>query len=455
MKNIAELSLKELLSHRFQCSCGHEHKIEINNIIIEAGAINKIGKALENFRNKSVFLVQDINTYEVAGKQAIELLKENFILTCHTFEEKHLKADERALGSLLVTVPKDTEVILAVGSGTINDLCRFLAYKLNLPYVILGTAPSMDGYASIVSPLIVDGIKVTYNAIYPYAIVADIDIMKEAPMYMLQAGFGDILGKYTALADWNLAKLIKKEYFCDEIQTLVQKVIEKCVAEVDKIQSRDPKAIENITEALILSGLAIGMVGVSRPASGEEHHLSHCWEMMFMNSGEDTPWLHGNNVGVGVGIIAYAYEFLKHIDIEKVNSKGDYKRLEREAWEKSIKTAYGISGQGIIDFKVKSIAFDEDLREKNFQDIFAKWNEVRNICEKFLPKPEDIIKLLKTSGAIYHPRQLGFNEEKFKLSFIAAKDIRNRFGVLQLLEDIGMLEVAAEAITKIYYEEEI
>ena len=454
MGNISQLSFKELLSESLSCGCGREHKVEINNILIEAGAINKLAAVLKVFENKRVFVVQDINTFEVAGKKVLELIENSFEITSYTFKEKHLKADEKALGSLLVAMPKDTAVILAIGSGTINDLCRFLAYKLDLPYVILGTAPSMDGYASVVSPLIVDGIKVTYNAVYPYAIVADTDIMKNAPMYMLQAGFGDILGKYTALADWRLAKFIKQEYFCEEIEKLVQKVLEKCVAEASKIEDRDEKAIENITEALVLSGLAIGMAGASRPASGEEHHLSHCWEMMFMNANRHTPWLHGNNVGVGVGVIAYAYKFVNNIDIEKVYIQGSYKKLGHEAWKKNIKAAYGVSGENIINFKEKNIAFEENLREQNFQIIRNKWSEITNICDVFLPKPEEIIKLLKASGAIYHPKQLGLDKESFKLSFIAAKDIRNRFGVLQLLEDLGMLEVAAEAITNIYYEEE-
>ena len=191
-----------------------------------------------------------------------------------------------ALGRLIVEIPSDTSVMLAVGSGTINDISRYLSYKLHIPYVILCTAPSMDGYASVVSPLVIDGVKTTYDAVYPYAIVADINIMKEAPMHMLHAGLGDIIGKYTALSDWHIAEILNKEYFCSSVEQLMIKAVQKCVAASPKIKERDTEAIKSITEALIFSGIAIGMVESSRPASGEEHHLSHCWEMMFMNEGK-------------------------------------------------------------------------------------------------------------------------------------------------------------------------
>ena len=208
---------------------------------------------------------------------------------------RYLVPNEMALGRLLVEIPEDTALIVGIGSGTINDMARFLSYKLHIPYVIVGTAPSMDGYASVVSPLIVDGVKTTFEAVYPLAIVADLNIMKAAPMPMLQAGLGDILGKYTALADWHvhLAHILKEEYFCETVEKLVRTAVEKCEMAAERLHLRENDTLESLTEALILSGLAIGMVGVSRPASGEEHHLSHCWEMMTMNCGKTTPWLQG------------------------------------------------------------------------------------------------------------------------------------------------------------------
>ena len=200
-----------------------------------------------------------------------------------------------------------------------------------------------------------------------------------------------------------------------------------------------------------MSGIAIGMVGASRPASGGEHYISHCYEMMFMNSGENSKWLHGNTVGVGVGIVAYAYKYAKDIDINKILTKGDYLHLDKNKWKQNITDVFTISATNIIEFKQDSINFNELERKASMNKIFTKWDKIKEICDTFVPEPEDIIKTLKKAGAVWNPSELGLSKELFIKSFIAAKDMRNRYGILQLLEDIGMLGAAADYIANIYY----
>ena len=304
MIDLETLSVEEMTGLNYMCSCGKNHSVGIETIKVGGGVINLLPNVMERYEGMKVFIIEDTHTYDVAGEKVENLLKNKFKINKYIFKEEHLHPNELSFGKLILAIPIDTSIIIAVGSGTINDISRFLSYKLGIPYVIVGTAPSMDGYASVVSPLIRDGVKVTYDAAYPLAIICDIDIMKRAPMQMLQAGLGDILGKYTALADWHVANILNDEYFCLEVEKLVMSTLKKCEEAAAGVTSRDFKTVKNITEALILSGIAIGMVGASRPASGGEHYMSHCFEMMFMNSGNNTKWLHGNTVGVGVGIVA-------------------------------------------------------------------------------------------------------------------------------------------------------
>ena len=451
MEDLSNLSVGKMVGLNYKCLCGKIHSVEIENIIIGKGVITQLETVIKSYEGKKVFIIADIHTFEVAGKKVEELLINKFQVSKCIFQDERLIPDESKLGRLLLEIPEDTSLIIAVGSGTINDISRFLSYKLHIPYVIVGTAPSMDGYASVVSPLIADGVKVTYDAVYPLAIVADVDIMKEAPMHMLQAGLGDILGKYTALADWHISNILNGEYFCKEIEKLVLSTLKRCEEAAEGVKSRDDKTVESITQALILSGLAIGMVGASRPASGEEHHLSHCYEMIFMNRGETTRWLHGNNVGVGVGIIAYAYKYVKNIDINEIMKNGNYIHLDKNRWIQNITDVYSKSATNIISFKQGSINFNEEERKTNMNKIFSNWEHIKKICDECVPEPEKIINTLKKAGAICSPKELGLDKELFRKSFIAAKDIRNRYGILQLLEDIGMLSEAASYITNIYY----
>lgn len=450
-KNNNLFSLKKMKSFNSKCLCGIEHKIDIETIKIGSGVLNEIPLFLRDFKDKRVFIIEDKKTYQAAGKKAEDILKSDFRISKYVFDEEHLIPDEKALGRLLIEIPADTSLLLGVGSGTINDLTRFISYKLHIPYMIIATAPSMDGYASVVAPLIVDGVKTTYNAVYPLAIMADIDVLKVAPMYLIQAGLGDILGKYTALADWRLAHLLKNEYFCESIENLVRTAVQKSEIAIHGLLNREKESIESLTEALILSGLAIGMAGASRPASGEEHHLSHCWEMIFMSSGTGTSFLHGNNVGVGVGIIAEAYHFLKHIDIERVFKSGQYLLFNEEKWLQNLTVVYQKNAGSIYNFKVGSINFEEDQREKEMKNIIANWDKIKEICDLFVPAPRQLREALKKAGAITSPQELGINGSTFKQSLIVAKDLRQRYGVLQLLEDMGMLEETADYLKNLYY----
>ncbi|ABR34524.1 sn-glycerol-1-phosphate dehydrogenase [Clostridium beijerinckii] len=315
MNEILTKTIEEMADMEFDCGCGKKHRIDIKHIYVGENVYNRILDVAKEILPKEILLVSDNNTYKALGKCVENELTEsgykvnNIILV----SDGDLIPDEKAIGRLLVEVNNETELIVAVGSGSINDICRIISAKTHIPYVIMGTAPSMDGYASTVSPLIIDGAKVTYPGTNPYAIIADSNIMKDAPFEMICAGFGDILGKYTALSDWRLSNTILDEYFCDTTEKLVRNAMYKCFENIEGAVKRDVKAIEYISEALILSGIAMTLSGNSRPASGAEHHLSHYWEIDKLSRKLEHP-LHGNSVGVGTVISAWLY---KKLNIEE------------------------------------------------------------------------------------------------------------------------------------------
>lgn len=313
MDEILGKQIKEMANMEFECSCSKKHKIEMKHIYVGEGVYTKIVDIVKEISPKEILIVCDKNTYKALGKSVEMKIEEsgfNFKDIILSSGEGDLVPDERTIGRLLVEVGDETELIVAVGSGTINDVSRIVSARTKIPYVIVGTAPSMDGYASTVSPLIIDKTKLTYPGTHPYAILADSTIMKEAPFEMICAGFGDILGKYTALSDWMLSHKIYDEYFCQTTEKLVKEAMNKCFASIDGAVKRDPKAIEYIAEALILSGVAMTLTGNSRPASGAEHHLSHYWEIDKLSRNLEHP-LHGNSVGVGTIISAWIYRELK------------------------------------------------------------------------------------------------------------------------------------------------
>ena len=309
MASILDRPISQWAGLEYSCACGKSHKVDIQAIRVGSGVIQELPGILRDLGASHIFLVTDNYTYEAAGRQ-VEQLLDQAGLAYHkrVFQtETPLVPNEYALGSVLAAMTSQDDMLLAVGSGTLNDVTKYVSARTGVPYVIAATAPSMDGYASTVAPTILDGFKTTLPAVYPAAIVADVDILKDAPMPMLTAGFGDIIGKFTSLADWRLSHQLNGEYYCPEVAGVIEAAVETCAANAKALAQREPQAIQAVTEALILSGLAMGMVGVSRPASGAEHQMAHYWEMDALRRGEEHP-LHGNAVGVGTVLAASLYE---------------------------------------------------------------------------------------------------------------------------------------------------
>ncbi len=309
MASILDRPISQWAGMEYSCACGKSHKVDIQAIRVGSGVIQELPGILRDLGASHIFLVTDNYTYEAAGRQ-VEQLLDQAGLAYHkrVFQtETPLVPNEYALGSVLAAMTSQDDMLLAVGSGTLNDVTKYVSARTGMPYVIAATAPSMDGYASTVAPTILDGFKTTLPAVYPAAIVADVDILKDAPMPMLTAGFGDIIGKFTSLADWRLSHQLNGEYYCPEVAGVIEAAVETCAANAKALAQREPQAIQAVTEALILSGLAMGMVGVSRPASGAEHQMAHYWEMDALRRGEEHP-LHGNAVGVGTVLAASLYE---------------------------------------------------------------------------------------------------------------------------------------------------
>lgn len=309
MASILDRPISQWAGMEYSCACGKSHKVDIQAIRVGSGVIQELPGILRDLGASHIFLVTDNYTYEAAGRQ-VEQLLDQAGLAYHkrVFQtETPLVPNEYALGSVLAAMTSQDDMLLAVGSGTLNDVTKYVSARTGVPYVIAATAPSMDGYASTVAPTILDGFKTTLPAVYPAAIVADVDILKDAPMPMLTAGFGDIIGKFTSLADWRLSHQLNGEYYCPEVAGVIEAAVETCAANAKALAQREPQAIQAVTEALILSGLAMGMVGVSRPASGAEHQMAHYWEMDALRRGEEHP-LHGNAVGVGTVLAASLYE---------------------------------------------------------------------------------------------------------------------------------------------------
>ncbi len=304
-----------------KCSCERkEHRAPVEKCEISCGAIQKLPELLKDY--KKIYVVADTNTYKVAGRQVEEILqRRDMHLRTHILTAETVLPNAETVGEIFVNLydinakpnifeyAELPDFILAVGSGTINDSCRMVSYRMGIPYGVFGTAPSMDGYVSAGTPFLHDGTKSTVQGTTPRYFIADVDIAKDAPYDMLLAGIGDMFGKYTGLLDWELAREYTGEYFCEEIAAEVLDATNQCLENGYQIKDRAPKTIENIMNGFIATGLGMAFTGNSRPASGSEHIVAHAWELFDVERGRK-PNLHGLEVCQATRLVALMYKLV-------------------------------------------------------------------------------------------------------------------------------------------------
>lgn len=450
MNEYLDQPVRALAGIHFQCGCGRLHASSIDKILLGAGILPEAAEALAAMGKKAA-LFADRHTWACAGERLCALLKDKIEVIPYVFSDAALVPDEYALGRALMAAPEDADLLIAVGSGTLNDLTRYLSLRTGIPYAVVGTAPSMDGYASVVSPLICGGMKITFPGVYPKLIAADTDILKNAPERMLAAGFGDVIGKVTALLDWRLAHILNDEYRCDAIMSLVQKAVDRCVSSASALPQRDKKGVEAVMEALLLTGICIGFAGFSRPASGSEHHIAHFMEITELAAGKPVEWLHGNHVGMATGVILLAYRYLSMQDMEAIMKAGTHRRFDTSEWEQRLHTGFGPLAPGIIENRRPYEEADPEKRDRAMARIVSRWDRVRAEVLGDIMDFDTYRQAMEAAGAAWHPRDMGLGREAFVEAFLLAKEVRTRYGILQTLEDTGILREAAEWVAARYY----
>ena len=418
------MTVKELLKGVTDCECGMTHLCPIDHVIIKKNACDELAAITESY--KSILVVADTNTFAVCGEKVKCALGEKITGTLIYERAGVLVPDEVAIDELKACVTDSTDLIVGIGSGVINDLCKIVSFNAKLPYYIVATAPSMDGYASKGSALILEGMKVTLNADVPKAIIADTEVLANAPVDMIRAGYGDIIGKYSCLNDWKLSTLVNGEYMCERVWKTTYDVVENTVELADGINERNSDAIGALMEALVAVGILMAYVGNSRPASGSEHHLSHYFEIVgIVRDEEYLP--HGIDVCCSAIETAKLREALIAID----NLDDVEYAFDEEKYEAEVRRIYGKIADEVLALQKKYGLYGKD-RVKIYKE---KWDEIRKVLAE-APTAARMTELVEKIGLSYESFCTLYGKEKLADAMLYAKDLKDRYSVLWTYYDI-------------------
>ncbi len=400
-----------------RCVCGREHHIVTQAVVLEPGCLYRLEEFCSDYHLQGRrCALYDTNSFAAVAdrrphaEQEIVLYPDN------------LHADETSTALVLEKLETDIDLLFAVGSGTIHDIARFCAWKRKIPFVSLPTAASMDGYCSTVASMTWHGYKKAITAAAPVLVAADLDIIQKAPPRMIRSGVGDILAKYIAQAEWKIAHLVTGEYFCPRILEIMRRAADAVVESVPGILEEKETSFEKVTYALVMSGIAMQMMGNSRPASGAEHHISHLIEMKPKGLQVNFPTMHGEKTGVGSILAAREYERIAKVEDPAAWLK-PYAPIDPDRCS-------AFFGPRLID----------DILEENRQDCLSAvtperlsscWPEIRKILAE-IPPSEQLFALLKKLDAKRTLEDIGVSQSDLDRVLEFSPLVRNRLTLMRM-----------------------
>ena len=428
---------KELLGTTFACECGRSHTIPIKCLIYAEDALERLPEVLGSLVDgRSIVLVADQRTWDIAGHSAKEALEQTGWSTRHIIVPdaggSSPVCDDITCDWLNKRLP-NANIALAVGSGVINDLTKWWAFERDLPYAVLATAATMNGFtAANVAPT-VEGVKTIIGARPPLAVFAIPSVIVAAPFELTASGLGDTIAKPVSTADWLANHIFCDEYFCRYCSEMINE-LEPCYLDrPEEIKNRQAAAIEALFNALLYSGIAMTIVGTSAPASGGDHLLSHTLDMMSIVDGIGHD-LHGRQVGLGAIFASALYDRIFRIE------SPEYHRLPSDI------------DKSFWDNRAENVREQYEQKKPALRIIREKlgdgktWRAFREAAKQQVRCPGEIKMCLKTAGAAHTFADIGCSRKRLLAAALHMHEIRKRPTIIDLAWILGILPDSTDEI---------
>jgi glycerol-1-phosphate dehydrogenase [NAD(P)+] len=411
-------------------------KPTLPEIYIGKDAISHLQEYIQSRDFHHFTLISDENEYLALGENVNKALCKSYNMNTIVLPSDTIP-DETHLVQALLEPDDRKRIYIAVGSGTLTDIVRFASHRSGMPFISMPTAPSVDGYASSGCSLTIRKYKQTIMAAQPVAIFADLDTLVSAPRSLIAAGFGDMFGKFTALADWQLGHLLCGEAFNQEIANRSRNALNICVNQVSLLSSQQESTIQHLMEGLLEEGICMLLQGNSRPASGAEHVLSHYLEMKLARE-DRLPVLHGAKVGLATILIARYYEELRQISHYEMQKRlRSVRPPDPEKELTYIRSIYGSISDKIIQLQRDSIFQTPEYFNKVCRRIEIYWDDIQTFATT-VPTSEQIKHLLLQVGGVTQPHELGLTREDILEAIENAPYLRKYFTILNLSRMLGI-----------------
>lgn len=382
-------------------------------IILQKNALDKTPSALHAYANAKILIVGDQNTFAATGMTAALLPNARIV----ALDNPH--ADDLTVRHVMQQA-QGCGFLLAVGSGTVNDLGKYASAQLGIPYAVVATAASMNGYASANASITVHEHKKTLPAHMPVAIIGDLGVIAAAPSRLTRSGLGDMLCRPCVQADWLLSHLLLGTTYDPRPFAWLAPLEAKLIEHASALGQSDESAIETLMQALILSGLAMSHCGGSYPASQGEHMIAHYMEMAHAR--QLPPSYHGEQVGVcSLYMLERQQSLLAGESVRFAAPQDDhFRQLEHDLGAQAAREARAaFAGKEALVHKASA----------------PNWRDVRTAIRAIHTTRASIEQALVRAGGATKPSDLGWPEEAFNTACALARYTRERVTFLDLVSN--------------------
>lgn len=420
LRTMSEL-LENLKSHKAFAKKGHELPLQLLEIGEGASEL-----AIEHVRalgfKSPIVVVSDNNTFQVLGDYIEkELRADKLDVVSIRLPGNYPKPDEASVAHVQKAL-EGAKACIAVGSGTINDICKYASAEAGVPYMVFGTAPSMNGYVSANASLIINGHRISKAAQMPVGVVLDTSILAEAPVRLIRSGIGDSLCRSTAQADWLFSHLLLKTSYSPFPFQLLAEDEDILLEDSGAIVAGDLEGIYALAKILILSGLGMWLCEGSYPASQGEHMIAHFMEMAFPEQSAKS--FHGEQIAVTTLTMASLQQ-----DILKSKAAPRYQPKADEAGLKAL-LGSEVAAESLALWRKKPV--DEKVVEQVNKGLQKHWPAIKEELEDIVHPLEVLQKAMQKAGLATTPEGIGWQSGAYQKAVSFAACTRDRFTFLDV-----------------------
>ncbi len=347
----------------------------------------------------------------------------------------HPHADMASVRALAERLGDKFDGVVAVGSGTVNDLCKYITGLAGKRYCVFATAASMNGYTSSTASITLDsGLKISLPSHNAAGFFVDLSVSAAAPPFLAAAGFGDCLARSVAQVDlWMSHRLLGSDY--DEAPYLIQRDDEvELNRRAEGLRHGDVAANGYLYRVLTLCGLGISFTGVSNHGSMGEHQVSHYIDCFAGDRHPGT--LHGQQVGVAsLSLARLQQRMLANptppvLGPTRVDAEDMARRMGPE-----------VAQQCLAELQAK--ALDADGAARLNARLAEIWPALREELAPFIIPAAEMERLLASAGGPCTAAELGLDPAFYREALTHAHEMRRRFSFFDLAADAGLLTAFA------------